>query len=80
MSEDDKYQFTLVYEEKGVIGSTERRLTLGTDSEAARRDWAFSIMLATKFESGPQGGETGGRPSSHGVRDSLSYVNELKKQ
>jgi len=63
-----------------VIGSTERRLTLGTDSEAARRDWAFSIMLATKFDSGSQGGDNGGKPSSQGVRDSLSYVNELKKQ
>lgn len=65
MSEDDKYRFTLVYEERGVIGSSERRLTLGTDSEGARRDWAFSIMLAIKWaQEGSGGSEGGGRPVS----------------
>ena len=44
-----EYMLTLVYEERGVIGSSKRRLTLGTESEGARRDWAFSVMLATKW-------------------------------
>lgn len=52
ISEDDKYQFTIVYQEKGLIGgNNQKKLTLGTDSEAARRDWAFSIMLAAKWGS-----------------------------
>ena len=59
-------------------GTTERRLILGTDSEVARRDWAFSIMLATKW--GVDQGSSGSGKASGQVRDSLSYVNELKKQ
>ena len=59
-------------------GSTERRLTLGTDSEVTRRDWAFSIMLATKW--GLDQGSGGSGKAYSQVRDSLSYVNELKKQ
>jgi hypothetical protein len=57
-----EYMLTLVYEERGVIGSSKRRLTLGTESEGARGDWAFSMMLATKW--GQEGADGGGRAVS----------------
>jgi hypothetical protein len=60
-------------------GSNERRLTLGTNSEAARREWAFSLMLATKWGV-DHSGSGGGAKGTSSARDSLSYVNELKKQ
>lgn len=49
LSENNKFMFTLLYKEKGLLTSTQRKLTLGIDSDSARRDWAFSIMLATKW-------------------------------
>jgi hypothetical protein len=95
LQENNKYLFTLVYKEKGLIGSTERRLTLGTDSDSARRDWAFSLMLACKWSQNPEShnvlvgdrtgsgtvsGAGGSKNSGTGARDSLSYINELKRQ
>jgi hypothetical protein len=41
--------FTLVYLEKGLISDTKQRLVLGSESDSSRRDWAFSIMLASKW-------------------------------
>jgi hypothetical protein len=43
LTENNKYMFTLSYKKKGLIISTIKRLTLGTDSESSRRDWVFSV-------------------------------------
>lgn len=49
LQENNKYKFTLVYLEKGLISDTKQRLVLGSDSDSSRRDWAFSLMLASKW-------------------------------
>ena len=49
LQENNKYMFTLIYLEKGLISDTKQRLVLGTESDSIRRDWAFSLMLASKW-------------------------------
>jgi hypothetical protein len=51
LQENNKYMFTLAYKVRGVLRSTTWRLTLGTDSECSRRDWAFTLQLATRWSS-----------------------------
>lgn len=65
LSENNKYMFTLGYSQKGLITRKEVKLVLGTDSESTRRDWVFTMQLTRRFQSK--------------IRDSVLYVNELKK-
>ena len=57
--------FTLSYKTKGYITNKEIKLVLGTDCESSRRDWVFTMQLTRRFQSK--------------IRDSVLYVNELKK-
>ena len=57
--------FTLTYKTKGYITRKEVKLVLGTDCESSRRDWVFTMQLTRRFQSK--------------IRDSVLYVNELKK-
>ncbi len=43
LSENSKYMFTLNYKVKGLISQKQKKLTLGTDSEQARREWVFTL-------------------------------------
>ena len=46
LSENNKYQFTLSFKKRGLLGiQRTSKLTLGSDSESARKDWMFMIEL-----------------------------------
>jgi hypothetical protein len=65
LSENNKYMFTLNYTTKSYLSRKEVKLVLGTDSDSSRRDWVFTMQLTRRFQSK--------------IRDSVLYVNELKK-
>jgi len=65
-SENNKYMFSITYSKANMIGIKKpKKLTLGTDSESARKDWVFAIQILKQF------------PSR--ARQSLQYVTELKQ-
>lgn len=67
LNENNKYMFSIKQKQKGVFGTNKTsKLTLGTDSDQARKDWIFILELAKLHKSK--------------MRDSAFYVNELKKK
>ena len=67
-----KKLFTLTYIEKGLISNSKVRVVFGAESDAQRSDWAFSLMLGSKWnQNGASkikwGGEDTSRTKSMGA-------------